>query len=159
MSETLKQSQLEAATMRRVSCRLMPFATVLATLATFFMVDNLWMMIVLLTLIAAGTYARKGPFWRSPRNGLGAADLAVCPQFVESSRGEGCGGARSAQRAADWRCPGIHVNASDHGSSRGKNRPAETSYCCDRGRDEDYSPPPAQIRTGPIKAYGSHLGW
>ena len=27
-----------------------------------------------------------------------------------------------------------------------------------RGRDEDCSPPPAQIRTGPIKAYGSYLG-
>jgi hypothetical protein len=27
----------------------------------------------------------------------------------------------------------------------------------DRGRDGDCSPPPAQIRTGPIKAYGSYL--
>jgi hypothetical protein len=29
----------------------------------------------------------------------------------------------------------------------------------DRGRDAGYPAPPAQIRTGPIKAYGSHLGW
>ena len=28
----------------------------------------------------------------------------------------------------------------------------------DRGRDADYSAPPAQIRTCPIKAYGSYLG-
>ena len=27
----------------------------------------------------------------------------------------------------------------------------------DRGRDGDCSPPPAQTRTGPIKAYGSYL--
>jgi hypothetical protein len=29
-------------------------------------------------------------------------------------------------------------------------------YC--RGRDASYLAPPAQIRTGPIRAYGSHLG-
>jgi hypothetical protein len=29
----------------------------------------------------------------------------------------------------------------------------------DRGRDAHYWAPPAQIRTCPIKAYGSHLGW
>jgi hypothetical protein len=29
----------------------------------------------------------------------------------------------------------------------------------DRGRDAGYPAPPAQIRTGPIKAYGSHLRW
>ncbi len=29
----------------------------------------------------------------------------------------------------------------------------------DRGRDASYLAPPAQIRTGPIQAYGSHLGW
>ncbi len=28
-----------------------------------------------------------------------------------------------------------------------------------RGRDAHYWAPPAQIRTGPIKAYGSYLGW
>ncbi len=28
----------------------------------------------------------------------------------------------------------------------------------DRGRDARYRPPPAQIRTGPIRAYGSYLG-
>ena len=30
--------------------------------------------------------------------------------------------------------------------------------CLDRGRDASYLAPPAQIRTGPIQAYGSHLG-
>ena len=29
----------------------------------------------------------------------------------------------------------------------------------DRSRDAGYPAPPAQIRTGPIKAYGSYLGW
>ena len=29
----------------------------------------------------------------------------------------------------------------------------------DRGRDADYSAPPAQIRTCGIPAYGSYLGW
>ena len=28
----------------------------------------------------------------------------------------------------------------------------------DRGRDASYLAPPAQSRTGPIRAYGSHLG-
>jgi hypothetical protein len=28
-----------------------------------------------------------------------------------------------------------------------------------RGRDASYLAPPAQIRTGPIRAYGSHLGY
>jgi MFS family permease len=36
---------------------------VLAMVGTFFAVSNLWTTIVLLTLIAAGTYASKGPFW------------------------------------------------------------------------------------------------
>jgi hypothetical protein len=29
----------------------------------------------------------------------------------------------------------------------------------DPGRDAGYPAPPGQIRTGPIRAYGSHLGW
>ena len=36
---------------------------------------------------------------------------------------------------------------------------AAPSWLVHRGRDEDCSPPPAQIRTGPIKAYGSYLGF
>jgi len=36
---------------------------VVAMIATFFAIGSLWMMIPLLTLIAAGTYASKGPFW------------------------------------------------------------------------------------------------
>jgi hypothetical protein len=49
----------------------MRFVTVLAMLATFVTVNNLWMTIVLLTLIAAGTYARKGPFWALSSEWLG----------------------------------------------------------------------------------------
>jgi len=37
-----------------------------------------------------------------------------------------------------------------------RRRPGKGLY---RGRDGDYSPPPAQIRTCPIKAYGSYLEW
>ena len=33
--------------------------------------------------------------------------------------------------------------------------PSKTPY---RGRDAHYCTPPAQIRTGPIQAFGSHLG-
>src|ERR1700738_3290029 len=33
--------------------------------------------------------------------------------------------------------------------------PSKSHY---RGRDASYLAPPAQIRTGPIRAYGSHLG-
>jgi hypothetical protein len=32
-------------------------------------------------------------------------------------------------------------------------------YIGDRGRDAGYPAPPAQIRTCPIKAYGSYLGY
>jgi hypothetical protein len=38
-------------------------------------------------------------------------------------------------------------------------RPVRGADGADRGRDAGYPAPPAQIRTGPIKAYGSHLGW
>ena len=57
---------------------------VLAMLGTFFTVNNLWMTIVLLTLIAAGTYASKGPFWALSSEWLGptavAAGLAQPPK-------------------------------------------------------------------------------
>ena len=36
--------------------------------------------------------------------------------------------------------------------------PVPAQGVSDRGRDAGYPAPPAQIRTGPIKAYGSHLG-
>jgi D-galactonate transporter len=50
---------------------------VLALLGTFLTVDNLWMTIVLLTLIAAGTYASKGPFWALSSEWLGATAAAA----------------------------------------------------------------------------------
>ena len=45
----------------------------LAMVATFFAIHSLWAMIPLLTLIAAGTYASKGPFWAICSEWLGAA--------------------------------------------------------------------------------------
>ena len=41
-------------------------------IATFFAIGSLWMMVPLLTLIAAGTYASKGPFWALSSEWLGA---------------------------------------------------------------------------------------
>jgi len=50
---------------------------VLAMVATFFVISNLWMMIALLTLIAAGTYASKGPFWALSSEWLGPTTAAA----------------------------------------------------------------------------------
>jgi nitrate/nitrite transporter NarK len=50
---------------------------VLAMVATFFVIGNLWMMIGLLTLIAAGTYASKGPFWALSSEWLGPTTAAA----------------------------------------------------------------------------------
>jgi MFS transporter, ACS family, tartrate transporter len=50
---------------------------VLAMLATFFAIGSLWAMIPLLTLIAAGTYASKGPFWALSSEWLGAGAAAA----------------------------------------------------------------------------------
>jgi MFS transporter, ACS family, tartrate transporter len=53
---------------------------VLAMVGTFYVVHNLWLMMALLTLIAAGTYASKGPFWALSSEwvgpGVAAAGLA-----------------------------------------------------------------------------------
>jgi ACS family tartrate transporter-like MFS transporter len=48
----------------------------LAMVATFF-AASLWVMIPLLTLIAAGTYASKGPFWALSSEWLGATAAAA----------------------------------------------------------------------------------
>jgi MFS transporter, ACS family, tartrate transporter len=50
---------------------------VLAMVATFYAISQLWVMIPLLTLIAAGTYASKGPFWALSSEWLGAASAAA----------------------------------------------------------------------------------
>src|SRR6195952_2617864 len=50
---------------------------VLAMVATFYAISQLWVMIPLLTLIAAGTYASKGPVWALSSEGLGAASAAA----------------------------------------------------------------------------------
>jgi ACS family tartrate transporter-like MFS transporter len=50
---------------------------VLAMVATFFAIHSLWAMIPLLTLIAAGTYASKGPFWALSSEWLGATTAAA----------------------------------------------------------------------------------
>jgi MFS transporter, ACS family, tartrate transporter len=50
---------------------------VLAMVATFVAIGSLWAMIPLLTLIAAGTYASKGPFWALSSEWLGATAAAA----------------------------------------------------------------------------------
>ena len=50
---------------------------VVAMVATFFAIGNLWIMIALLTLIAAGTYASKGPFWALSSEWLGPTVAAA----------------------------------------------------------------------------------
>jgi ACS family tartrate transporter-like MFS transporter len=50
---------------------------VLALLATFLAIGHMWPMIALLTLIAAGTYASKGPFWALSSEWLGPAVAAA----------------------------------------------------------------------------------
>jgi MFS transporter, ACS family, tartrate transporter len=50
---------------------------VLAMVATFAAIGSLWAMIPLLTLIAAGTYASKGPFWALSSEWLGAGAAAA----------------------------------------------------------------------------------
>ena len=49
----------------------------LAMVATFFVINQLAFMIVLLTLIAAGTYASKGPFWALSSEWLGSVAAAA----------------------------------------------------------------------------------
>src|SRR3954454_21812986 len=48
-----------------------------AMVATFGAGASLWLMIPLLTLIAAGTYASKGPFWALSSEWLGSAAAAA----------------------------------------------------------------------------------
>lgn len=50
---------------------------VLAMVATFWAIGNVWLMVPLLTLIAAGTYASKGPFWALSSEWLGAGAAAA----------------------------------------------------------------------------------
>jgi ACS family tartrate transporter-like MFS transporter len=50
---------------------------VLAMVCTFFVIGNMWAMISLLTLIAAGTYASKGPFWALSSEWLGPTVAAA----------------------------------------------------------------------------------
>ena len=49
----------------------------LAMLATFFAMTSLWAIIPLLTLIAGGTYASKGPFWALSSEWLGKGSAAA----------------------------------------------------------------------------------
>jgi nitrate/nitrite transporter NarK len=50
---------------------------VLAMVGTFWAIGSLWAVIPLLTLIAAGTYASKGPFWALSSEWLGPAAAAA----------------------------------------------------------------------------------
>jgi hypothetical protein len=49
----------------------------LAMIGTFYAMGDLWLAVPLLTLIAAGTYASKGPFWALCSEWLGTAAAAA----------------------------------------------------------------------------------
>jgi MFS family permease len=49
----------------------------LALVGTFFVGGNLWLTLMLLTLIAAGTYASKGPFWALSSEWIGPTVAAA----------------------------------------------------------------------------------
>jgi hypothetical protein len=73
-----------------------------------------------------------------------------------------CGGrsqvayhARTSQRAAAHRALLLAEYVLDTGQAR---LDLHRAVGADRGRDASYLTPPAQNRTGPIRAYGSHLG-
>ena len=54
---------------------------------------------------------------------------------------------------------GVAARAALFGDDRSGSKADLTEPKSDfRGRDASYLAPPAQIRTGPIRAYGSHLG-
>jgi MFS family permease len=62
----------------RVWHNALPLAWMVAAMvATFWAIGSLWLMIPLLTLIAAGTYASKGPFWALSSEWLGTAAAAA----------------------------------------------------------------------------------
>src|SRR6201995_2452127 len=62
----------------RVWHNALPLAWMVAgMIATFFAIGSLWIMGPLLTLIAAGTYASKGPFWALSSEWLGATSAAA----------------------------------------------------------------------------------
>jgi ACS family tartrate transporter-like MFS transporter len=50
---------------------------VLAMVLTFWFIKDIWIVIPLMTLIAAGTYASKGPFWALSSEWLGASTAAA----------------------------------------------------------------------------------
>ncbi len=50
---------------------------VVAMVATFWFIKDIWVVIPLMTLIAAGTYASKGPFWALSSEWLGATTAAA----------------------------------------------------------------------------------
>jgi ACS family tartrate transporter-like MFS transporter len=62
----------------RVWHNALPLAWMVAAMvAAFFAIGNLWAMVPLLTLIAAGTYASKGPFWALSSEWIGATSAAA----------------------------------------------------------------------------------
>ena len=74
----------------------------------------------------------KFVLWRSAFHGLGLAGRAV----AHPKRLLICPSGDRQERCLQWEAEQQHF----------------------RGRDASYLAPPAQIRTGPIRAYGSHLG-
>jgi MFS transporter, ACS family, tartrate transporter len=61
----------------RVWHNALPLAWMVAALVAAFWAHTLWTIIPLLTLVAAGTYASKGPFWALSSEWLGAGAAAA----------------------------------------------------------------------------------
>ena len=62
----------------RVWHNALPLAWMVAAMVlTFWFIQNIWVVIPLMTLIAAGTYASKGPFWALSSEWLGASTAAA----------------------------------------------------------------------------------
>jgi ACS family tartrate transporter-like MFS transporter len=61
----------------RVWHNALPLAWMVVAMVLTFWAHSLWTVIPLLTLIAAGTYASKGPFWALSSEWLGASTAAA----------------------------------------------------------------------------------
>ena len=61
----------------RVYHNALPLAWMVAAMVTLFFAHSLWTIVPLLTLVAAGTYASKGPFWALSSEWLGAGAAAA----------------------------------------------------------------------------------
>lgn len=69
----------------RVWHNALPLAwVVVAMVLTCFFIKNIWVVIPLMTLIVAWTYASKGPFWALSSEWLGASAAAAGPARINA---------------------------------------------------------------------------